>query len=329
MSAVRSVLLAAGFAATAVLLSGCDGGNGEPKDMISMLCSDATAKCVEKTDLIHEHLEEIQEKCKTKPEPEVKPCEDDKIAGIDAAEENITSFYNKHCVEHVKEWLGNKTVNLETVHTLADKFEQDHMKEIETELHAGIHKGMESGKAGAKTTLQIVCTHEVEKEVERDGGLVHEHLKEVETGCNKTASCEEKASMEIVAAKDTTISEYITHCSDPNTWSLWAIHPAVDNFATVHKAEIKKALHEGIHEAMQKAGLESATEAFSVQSKPVAPVPSTLSKAASPQLVLAVAGLAAVLAVVGFGTARLVRPRAPPPMEDGADIEELQAALQQ
>ena len=42
---------------------------------------------------------------------------------------------------------------------------------------------MEEGKAGGKTTLEIACTHEVEKEVERDDGLVHDHLKEMEGVC--------------------------------------------------------------------------------------------------------------------------------------------------
>uniref|UniRef100_A0A7S0AQ84 Uncharacterized protein n=1 Tax=Pyrodinium bahamense TaxID=73915 RepID=A0A7S0AQ84_9DINO len=334
LAGCRNVRLAAHLTAAAIFI----GYGKADTDLISAMCSDATAKCVEATDLVHEHLEEIQDTCKTEPEPKVKPCEDGKVAGIDAAEENVTAFYNKHCVDHVTEWLGKDDKTLENVHKYADKFETTHKAEIEKELHEGIHRGIKDGKPGEKTLLQIVCTHEVEKEVERDGGLVHDHLKEVEAGCkgkDDVAKCETVAAGGLIAAKDKTIASYIEHCSKPTTWSLWAIHPAVDNFAAVHKKEMKHALHEKIHGAMAASGLESATAAFSLQPAPVAPVPSQFSGAASAQLVMGVTGLVAGLGAMGFGVVRLVRPRAlpwseepiAPLQQDGRDIEELQAVL--
>merc|ERR1719221_551024 len=253
--------------------------------MISVLCSDATAKAVEATDLVHEHLDEIQDSCKNATDPEsVKPCEDGKIAGIDMAEGNISTFYTEHCVDHVTEWLEKEDVkNLENVHKYVDKFESTHKKEIKKELHDCIHRGIEEGEAGEKTTLEIVCTHEVEKEVERDEGLIHDHLKEVESTCkdkDNVAKCEAAAVKNIVDAKEEIISSYIDHCKNPSSWSLWAIHPAVDNFATVHKVEMKKALHEEMHDAMSAKGLDSATAAFLMPRTPVAGAP-TLSLGAA------------------------------------------------
>merc|ERR1712129_443320 len=228
-------------------------GSAGQKDMISALCSDATAKAVESTDLVHEHLLEIQETCKNETDNEtdddaVKTCEDDKIAGIDAQENNISTFYTEHCVQHVNEDIkeGDKTLHL--IHKAVDKFETDHTAEITNELHDAIHRGIEDGKAGEKTALEIVCTHEVEKEVE-DAGLIHEHLEEMEDTCkdkDDVAECEAVAAKNIIEAKQDIISRYVKHCSDPTTWTLWAVHPAVDNFAVVHKDEMKTTLHNEI-----------------------------------------------------------------------------------
>merc|ERR1719221_657407 len=226
--------------------------------MISVLCSDATAKVVESTDLVHEHLDEIQDSCKNATDPEsVKPCEDGKIAGIDMAEENISTFYTEHCVDHVNEWLGDENRTLELIHTNVDKFETTHKAEIKKELHDGIHRGIEEGEAGENTSFEIVCIHEIEKEVQRDEGLVHDHLKEVEDGCADSENvlrCEEDAAAGVAGAVKKVISSYQDHCKDPNTWSLWAVHPAVDNFATVHKKEFTAELHEAIHEAINATG---------------------------------------------------------------------------
>jgi len=304
---------------------------GSGGDMISALCSDATAKDVEATDLVHEHLDEVQDMCKSDTDPDsVKSCEDGKIAGIDAAEENITNFYVKHCEEHVKEWLGKNETTLELIHTLADRFETTHKAEIEKELHDGIHRGMEEGKAGGKTMLEIVCTHEVEKEVERDDGLVHDHLKEMEGVCkdkDDIAKCEANAANNIVEAKEKIISDYIDHCKDPASWSLWAIHPAVDNFATVHKDEIKTTLHKEIHNAMSKEGLESATAAFLLPRVPVAQATSFPLGVACALLVMVAVGLAATVGAAG----RFTRQRALPLMDqqhqESSDAEDPQEML--
>merc|ERR1712060_326501 len=118
--------------------------------------------------------------------------------------------------------------------------------------------------------LEILCTDEVAKQIENDEGLVHEHLKEVEDTCEGAFEKCGVAAYNIVSAKQLIISQYTQHCMDPTSWSLWAIHPAVDNFATVHKDEISKALHEEIHTAMSTVGLNSTTAAFLMPHAPVA-----------------------------------------------------------
>merc|ERR1712129_392800 len=203
-------------------------GSAGQKDMISALCSDATAKAVESTDLVHEHLLEIQETCKNETDNEtdddaVKTCEDDKIAGIDAQENNISTFYTEHCVQHVNEDIkeGDKTLHL--IHKAVDKFE---------------------------------------KEVE-DAGLIHEHLEEMEDTCkdkDDVAECEAVAAKNIIEAKQDIISRYVKHCSDPTTWTLWAVPPAVDNFAVVHKDEMKTTLHNEIDKAMKDHTAEITNE---------------------------------------------------------------------
>jgi hypothetical protein len=140
----RAVRLDALLAAAVIFI----GGGKAETDLISALCSDATAKCVEATDLVHEHLDEIQEACKNETEPKVKPCEDGQVAGVDAAEANITDFYTKHCKEHVTDWLGSDSKTLENIHKYADKFEDEHMDEIKSELHEGIHRGIAAAKLG-------------------------------------------------------------------------------------------------------------------------------------------------------------------------------------
>jgi CRISPR/Cas system CMR-associated protein Cmr1 (group 7 of RAMP superfamily) len=290
-------------------------GSGGQTDMISALCSDATAKAVESTDLVHKHLDEIQETCKkTDNETDadaVKTCEDDKIAGIDAAENNISTFYTEHCVEHVKEALEGENKTLDLIHTNVDKFETTHTAEITNELHDAIHRGIEDGKAGEKTALEIVCTHEVEKEVE-DAGLIHEHLEEMVDTCkdkDDIAECEEVAAKNIIKAKQDIISRYVKHCSDPTTWTLWAVHPAVDNFAVVHKDEMKTTLHNEIDEAIK--GLKPVMAAFLVPHAPVTQGPSLPLGAAGALLVMVSAGLAAIFGAAGLGFARLARQRAP------------------
>jgi len=271
--------------ATAVFLQGCDittksvacwlklddcgGEGGSPptakavpsSELTSILCADAVTRIVECTDLVHKHLDEIQDECKntvirrqgaTDPKS-AKPCEDSKVVGIDLAEENISTFYTKHCEDHVIEWLGEANKTLELIHTNVDKFKETHKEEIEQGLHDGIHRGIEKGEAGTKTVFEIICIHEVEREVHRDGGLVHDHLKEVETSCAGRVDgfkCEKVGVAGISGAVDSVISNHQDHCKDPTTWSLWAIRPAVDNFATLHNEEIMTELHAAIHEAM-------------------------------------------------------------------------------
>jgi len=277
-------------------------------EMIKIVCSDAAAKTVESTDLIHEHLDEIQDTCKNETDDvAVKTCEDDKLAGIDAQEDNISSFYTEHCVEHVDEDLkGKDKKTLKLIHEAADKFETDHTDEIKDELHAAIHRGMEEGKAGAKKALEIVCTHEVEKQVEKTG-LIHEHLEELEESCSDKddiAQCEIDGATNIIKAKDDIISHFIEHCSDASSWTLWAIHPAVDNFAKVHDDEMTEFLHKEVHKAMGEEGLESVTAAFLVPRSPFTRAPALPLGAAGALLVMAFAGMAAIL-----GAARLARQR--------------------
>jgi hypothetical protein len=284
-----------------------DNVNVAADDLLKFLCSDATAKCVNgPKDMVHEHLNEIQDTCKELEEPEVKPCEDGKVAGIDAALANITTFYSEHCVEHVTEWLGEEEKTVESVHKFVDKFEDTHKDEVKEELHNGIHQGIEDGQAGAKSTLEILCADEVAKQVELDEGLIHEHLKEVEDTCKGGFEKCGAVAYNIIGAKMAIFSDYTQRCKDPTTWSLWAVHPAVDNFATVHKDEVSKALHEEIHTAMSTwGGLNSTTAAFLMPRAPVARASSFPIRAASAPLVMVTAGCAVVLGVVGFGVARL------------------------
>merc|ERR1712242_250466 len=107
---------------------------------------------------------------------------------------------------------------------------------------------------------------EVSKDIEQDGDLGHEHLLEIEDGCKKkedVSDCENKAVTSLVAGKGKVMQDFVDHCLSPMTWSLHAMHPAIDNFGEVHKKEVHDALHEQIHEAMKTSDLESATEAFS------------------------------------------------------------------
>merc|ERR1712129_224251 len=131
------------------------------------------------------------------------------------------------------------------------------------------------------------------------------------TEMEDVAECEAVAAKNIIEAKQDIISRYVKHCSDPTTWTLWAVHPAVDNFAVVHKDEMKTTLHNEIDKAMKDAGLEPVMAAFLVPHAPVTQGPSLPLGAAGALLVMVSAGLAAIFGAAGLGVARLARQRAP------------------
>merc|ERR1712241_1643457 len=146
-------------------------------------------------------------------------------------------------------------------------YEEAHTAEVKEQLLAQMSAEMAKKKPGPMSTPEFLCMDEVSKDIEQDGDLVHEHLLEIEEGCKKkkdVSDCENKAVTSLVAGKGKVMQDFVDHCLSPMTWSLHAMHPAIDNFGEVHKTEVHDALHKQIHEAMKMSDLESATEAFSL-----------------------------------------------------------------
>jgi len=237
-------------------------------DLISAVCSDAAHKMVTQVgEEIHQNLKEIEHGCEDKPEDDLKVCEDEQVAGILRAKKNVTLFYIGRCAEQVKKDLGEDPPTLEKAHPAADKYEEAHAAEVKEELLAQMSAEMAKKKTGPMSTPEFLCMDEVSKDIEQDGDLVHEHFLEIEEGCKKKedlSDCENKAVTSLVAGKGKVMQDFVDHCLSPMTWTLHAMHPAIDNFGEVHKTEVHDALHEQIHEAMKKSDLESATEAFSL-----------------------------------------------------------------
>jgi len=287
--------------------------------LIRALCSDAAQKDVEKAGLIHEHLKETEEKCK-KRHNAIK-CESAVVSWIGAAKANVTDFYVAHCIWHMNE--DKPKADLKTLHPLVDKFEDGHKDEIKHELHQQIHAAM---TGDVRFMLKVLCADEVQKAIENDDGLVHEHLKEIEEGCAKVgAGCESTAVTELIAAKDSVAAFFTDHCFEhvppKKDKTLKDLHPAVDKFAEDHKKEIKTKLHDGIHAAMKVAGLEAK---FQVLGTPIED-----GRLTAHGLGLA-AGLLASLSVAGsFVVARRLRRAGATalPIAEEEDVEELKETL--
>mmetsp|Transcript_25360 Transcript_25360/g.51222 ORF Transcript_25360/g.51222 Transcript_25360/m.51222 type:complete len:350 (+) Transcript_25360:104-1153(+) len=321
MQGIRSVLLCATAGLVAVVLQGCGGddGLGTPgadhtghrvtTDLVAALCSHVTHQKVSASGLVHEHLEEIEAQCKTqKTEDGVKTCEDEKVAGIERAKENVTSSFIEHCREHVKEDLDGKEPTLELAHPAADAFESSHASEIKSQLHEQIDSEMAKNETGSFTTAEVLCLEEVGKNIETDDDLVHDHFKEIEEACKEkkdVGKCEFGAVKGIILAKGTVMSEYVHHCLHPATWTLHVIHPAIDTFGEKHVGEVKESLHDEIHAAMEKSGLESKTHG--VEGKFAVPKKSAALGSTGASAIAGVAGLAACSALVAAGVLALRR----------------------
>jgi len=314
---VLALLLGAAAAAGVVSLGATKDhtGNRVTTDLVSAICSDAAHKAVANVgEILHEHVEEIEENCSSLPEGELKVCEDKQVAGLARAQKNVTLFYIQHCAEHVKEDLGGKAPTLELAHPAADNFEKSHADEIKNVLHEQMHQEMAKGETGPMTTPEVLCMIQVGKDLEKDGDLLHEHLDEVEEGCkakSNVSACEWTAVKALIKGKGVVMQKFVDHCLQPATWSLQAMHAAMDNFGEVHKPEVQEALHDQIHTAMSSAGLE-AEEHFAVEA--------VAWRGGGPRL-LGAGGALAFSAAVGAAALLVWRRRAGAPSSaDGAPL---------